>query len=120
MSDDTPIAPPAPPAPPSPEPAAEVDGTTKLLAVLGYPFFIVALIALLIDPYKTQRFSRAHAVQALVLNVVVWVLAWIPVVGWIVGLVAFVFAILAILKALKGEIYEMPLVYDFAKRFIDG
>lgn len=117
MSDETPVV---PPSSPGPESAGEIDGTSKLLAVLSYVFWIVAIIVLLLEPYKSQHYTRANAVQALVLGLVIWVLGWIPVIGWIIALVAFVFAIIAILKALKGEIYEVPVVYGFAKSFIDG
>ncbi len=118
MSDETPVTPPAPPAPVAPAPGG-VDGTSKLLAVLGYLFWVVAVIALLLDPYKSQYFSKAHAVQAIVLGLIMWVIGWVPVIGWIVALVAFVFAVIAILKALKGEVYEVPVVYGLAKGFIE-
>ena len=119
MSDETPVMAPPPPPPP-PAATDEVDGTSKLLAVLGYLFFIVAVIALVLDPYKSQHFSKAHAVQAIALNIVIWLLAWIPVIGWVLALVAFVFVVIAILKAVKGEIYEMPVVYGLVKSFVEG
>lgn len=123
MSDETPVTPPAPPAPPptpSPEVALEPDSTAKLLAVLGYLFWPVALVALLIDPYKAQFFSRANAVQALALGVVSWVAWMVPVVGWIVAVAVFIFAIIALLRALKGEVYEVPVVYNLIKSFVEG
>ena len=120
MSDETPVMPPAPPAAPPPEIVGEPDGTSKLLAVLGYLFWVVAIVVLLIDPYKSQYFSRAHAVQALVLGIIMWGVAWIPIIGWIIAFAAFVFAVIALLKALKGEIYEMPIVFNLARSFIEG
>jgi uncharacterized membrane protein len=120
MSDETPVAPPAPPAPPPPEIVGEPEGTSKILAVLGYLFWPVALVALLIDPYKAQYYSRANAVQALALGVVSWVAWMVPVIGWIVAVALFVFAIIAILKALKGEVYEVPVVFNLVKSFIEG
>lgn len=120
MSDETPVTPPAPPAAPPPEIVGEPDGTAKLLAVLGYLFWVVAVVVLLIEPYKSQMFSRAHAVQALVLGIIMWAVAWIPIIGWIIAFAAFVVAVIALLKALKGEMYEMPVVYNLAKGFIEG
>jgi uncharacterized membrane protein len=112
--------PPAPPEAPSPGTAGEPDQTSKLLAVLGYLFWPVALVALLIDPYKAQYYSRANAVQALAIGVASCVAWMVPVVGWVVAVALFVFAIIAILKALKGEIYEVPVVFNLAKSFIEG
>lgn len=120
MSDETPVMPPVPPEAHSPGTVGEPDGTTKLLAVLGYLLWVVAIVVLLIDPYKSQYFSRAHAVQALVLGIIIWGVAWIPIVGWLIAFVAFVFAVIALLKALKGEVYEMPIVFNLAKSFIEG
>lgn len=100
--------------------AGEIDGTSKLLAVLGYLFWVVAVVALLIEPYKDVYYSRANAVQAIVLGVVSWIAWMIPVIGWIVALVAFVFAIIALLRALKGEVYEVPVVFGIARNFIQG
>ncbi|HET6497917.1 MAG TPA: hypothetical protein VFH17_02540 [Coriobacteriia bacterium] len=122
MSDVNPVAPPAPPAPPPPAPsgAGQPDGTAKLFAALGYLFWPVAVVVLLIEPYKDAYYSRANAVQAIVLGVVWWIAWMIPIVGWVIGLVALVFAIIAIIRALNGEVYEVPVVYGIAKSFIDG
>jgi len=133
MSDDfqgTPPAPemPAPPASPAP-PAASGGGapsdTGKLLAAFGYIFWPVALIAILIDPYKDEKFVRLHAIQALALavgGIVLGIVANIPVIGWIVGMVAglaiFVFAIMGLIKALQSEYWEMPLVYGIVQQYI--
>ncbi|MCX8006851.1 MAG: DUF4870 domain-containing protein [Coriobacteriia bacterium] len=105
-------------------PGPESD-TSKILAVLGYLTGIVALIALLIEPYKNEKFVRLHAVQALALAVAGMVgsfLVSIPVLGWIagpiVGVAVLVFAIIGIVKALQGEYYQMPVVYDLVKQFV--
>ena len=129
MSDETPVAPPAPPAPP-PAPVVssdEPDSTTKLLAALSYLFGVVAIIVLLIEPYKNQRFAKFHAVQAIGLWVVgfaVNILWAIPVIGWIIAPIAsialFVFAVIAIINAFQGKYYEVPLLYNAIKSFIDS
>lgn len=133
MSDDFQSPPPAPPVapPPAPPVAPPVSGgdapsdTGKILAVLGYIFWPVALIAVLIEPYKNERFVRFHAVQALGLSVAgiaIGVIANIPILGWIVALVGgialFVLAIMGLVKALQGEYYEMPVVYGLVKSYI--
>lgn len=121
--DETTGMPPQPPAPPAPQvvggrPGPE-NSTSKLLAILGYIFWPVALVALLIDPYKGEPFVRFHAVQGLVLNVVTWIVWLIPVIGWIAGLVLLVFTVIAIIKAASGEYYEIPVLYEVTKSFIN-
>ncbi len=130
MSDDYQSTPPAPPAPPfAPAPAAgggdTPSDTGKILAILGYLTGIVALIAILIEPYKNERFVRHHAIQALgiaVASVVVSVIYAIPILGWVAGpllsLALLVFAIMGAVKAWQGEMWEMPVVHGIVKQYI--
>jgi len=117
-----------------PAPASD---TSKLLAALGYPIWIVALIAILIDPYKNEKFVKFHGIQALgfaVTIVVAWVvvvilniiLAFIPYVGWIIAMLlswvlwigVIVVAIMWAVKAYNGQYAEMPVVYGIVKKMI--
>lgn len=105
-------------------PGPESD-TSKILAILGYLTGIVAIIAILIEPYKNEKWLRLHAIQALglaVAGIVAQVVLALPVIGWIAGplisLAVLVFAILGIVKAWQGEYYEMPVVHDLVKQFI--
>jgi len=129
MSDDFQGAPPAPQAPPMAAPVGDRPGpasdTSKLLAAFGYIVGIVAVIAILIEPYKDEKFVKFHAVQALALWVVGIVISFvsiIPIIGWIVafvgGIAVFIFAIMAAIKAFQGEYYEMPVVYGFVKQYM--
>ncbi len=128
MSDDFQGTPPTPVAPPPVAPPTGGDGpsdTGKILAGIGYLTGIVALIAILIEPYKNEKFVRLHALQALALYVVMIVasiLNVIPLIGqiiWLVaGLAVAVFAIIGAIKAFQGQDYEMPLVYNFIKNYL--
>lgn len=136
MSDDfnsTPSAPPAPPAPGAPAPGGDVPSDTgKLLAALGYIFGVVALIALLMEPYKNERFVKHHAVQAIglwlagvVFSVGATIVGIIPIIGWIIALLIglasiglFVLAIMGAIKAFQGEMWEMPVLYGIVKSYI--
>jgi len=95
-----------------------VSDSEKILVILGYVFGIVALVALFIEPYKHNPFVRLNAVQALALWVI-GLFSWIPVVGWILGFAAFIVAIIAIIKAFQGEYYQIPVLYDLLKGFIE-
>jgi uncharacterized membrane protein len=153
MSDMTPPpVPPAPPMPPMPPAAsptppmagrapasgrpAPASDTSRLLAALGYPIWIVALIAVLIDPYKDEKFVKFHAIQALgfaVGVVVLWIaftivsiiLTLIPYVGaiissllwFVLSIGALVVAIVWAIKAYNGEYAELPFVYGIVKSY---
>lgn len=105
-----------------PGPASD---TSKILAAIGYIVGVVALIAILIEPYKDEKFVKFHAVQALALwvaGVAISLVSVIPIIGWIVafvgGIALFVFAIMAAIKAFQGEYYEMPVIYNLVKQYM--
>ncbi|PKQ20447.1 MAG: hypothetical protein CVT66_04720 [Actinobacteria bacterium HGW-Actinobacteria-6] len=126
MSDDFQGAPPAPPAPPVSAPVGDGSGpqsdTSKLLAALGYVIWIVALVAILIEPYKNEKWVKAHAVQALALNLAIYVVSAVTMplmgLGGIVALVGFVYTIILAVKAYNGESLEVPVIYGFVKQYI--
>lgn len=115
------------PAPPGGRPAP-VSDTSKLLAALSYPLWIpVAIIALLIEPYKTEGFVRFHAVQSIGLGLAAWIVSivvgMVPFLGWVVSpLLAIgllVYEILLAIKAYNGEYFEVPVVYGFVSNYVD-
>jgi uncharacterized membrane protein len=124
MSDMTPPPPPpaappaAPPAPPFAPPTGDympASENSKILAGLGYIIWIVALVGLLLDPYKDEPFVRFHSVQALALWAIAVVLGWIPFVGWLLAIVLIVFAIMAAINAFQGKYYEVPVLGGLLK-----
>ena len=121
----TPPAPeaPAPPAPPAPMAGmpgrpGPVSDTSKILAAVGYLVWPVALIAILIDPYKDEKFVKFHGYQALALAVVSMICWFIPYIGWAAGIAVLVFQIIALIKTLSSEYYEVPVVYGLIKNMI--
>lgn len=97
--------------------------TSKLLAALGYVVWPVALVAILIEPYKAEHYVKFHAVQALGFSLGMAVLSTVavvvPTIGPpIVSLAWFVIAVLWAVKAYNGELAQMPLVYDLVKSYI--
>lgn len=88
--------------------------SNKLLAAISYIGFLF-LVPLLVA--KDDAFARYHANQGLVLflaGIVIGIIAIIPIIGWIISLVGgvatFVFMILGIVNAVKGEMKPLPLI----------
>lgn len=101
-------------------PAPEND-TSKLLAALSYPLWIVAIIAILIDPYKNEKFVKFHAIQALALGVAIWAIGFVTsffLIGFFVWVAGFVYQVVLALKAYKGEYFEVPGIYGLIKSWI--
>lgn len=125
MSDDFQSPPPAAPqAPVTPGTDASPSSNGKLLSTLGYLYFIwpvPSIIALLIEPYKNERFVRLHAIQSLALGLAIWVLSGVLMfigIGWLVWMAGVVYGIILALKANKGEYFEVPVIYDMVKSYL--
>ena len=93
----------------------------KIFAVLAY-FGILVLVPLLSK--KESKFAMFHAKQGLVLLIgwiAMWVLGFIPIIGWILDFVLFiallVLSIMGIINAASGKTKELPVVGDLAKKF---
>lgn len=102
----------------------------RLLAALGYPIWIVALIVLLTD-MKQNRFMRTHAVQALGYTVA-WVVVYVafsiitalPFLGFGLALLWpflylawFVLALYYAYRAYQGQVFAIPVVSQFTERY---
>jgi uncharacterized membrane protein len=102
---------------------------------LAYFTFIPAVIFLLVDPYKKNRFVRFHSFQSIgiflftiilaaVMRIAVVVLGLIPHLGpllavlvlVILGLGLFILWQLLVVKALQGEMFQLPLIGNYAER----
>ncbi len=85
----------------------------KYVAALSY-IGILFLIPLLAK--KDSPFAQFHAKQGLVLCVVSILFSFIPFFGWLVNLGLFVVVVIALIKTLSGEAWEIPLVKDAVKK----
>lgn len=102
---------------------ADSKGNENLMAAASYLLgFVTGIIFLLIE--KQSRFVRFHAMQSTILFGGVFVvniaLGFIPILGWLVGLllslVAFILWILLMWKAFQGETYKVPYVGEMAEK----
>ena len=90
-----------------------------LCYVLGW---ISGVVFILIEP--ENKFVRFHAIQSIVtfgvLNVVGFILNWIPVIGgfvsWVISVLGFILWIVLMVKAYQGTKYKLPWAGDFAEK----
>ena len=108
----------------TPPPAAAM--THNAAAAIAYLTVIPAIILLLVDPYNRDRFVRFHAwqciwltVAAIVLRMVVWFLPGLFLFHMVfrafIGLILFIFWLLAIIHAAQGKIFKIPVIGDMAE-----
>jgi uncharacterized membrane protein len=93
----------------------------KIIAAISY-VGILCLIPLLAK--KDSKFCQEHGKQGFILflfEVAVMILGMLPVIGWaIIGpvgsLVSLIIAIIAFVKALQGEFWEIPVIGVYRKK----
>lgn len=99
----------------------------SIAGALAYFSFIPAIIFLLVEPYRSNHFVRFHSIQCLlfclatavvasVLRLLGLVVLWIPrigplflvLIGTVSALAALLVWIVLIVKALQGEMFQLP------------
>jgi fumarate reductase subunit D len=82
----------------------------KVLAALSY-LWILVFIPLFLK--KDSKFAQEHAKQGLIMFIVGLVgmfIFWIPLIGWLAWLVLVILNLIAIIKCLMGEFWEVPVL----------
>ena len=107
---------------------APLNDTNKLLTALSYPIWIIALIMILIDTSKKDKFVRYHAWQALWFNII-WYAGWFVLaiitfflgglLGWLFSVFMLVVSIIYAVKVYGGAYVEVPVIYNWFKKFIE-
>jgi len=88
----------------------------KIIAALSYVWILV-LVPLFLK--RNSAFAQFHAKQGLLLfiiEIVGWLIFWIPVLGQIVLVAVIVFAVLGIKSALEGKYWTMPVLGKYASK----
>jgi len=108
-------------------PSGDITDNDKLMAALSYPIPIVAIIILIAEDMKSRPFQKYHAVQALAVNVVLWV--GIGLLACILGVLSFMVGGLCgtipillwfvtlywAYEAYQGKYFEIKWLTDFLK-----
>jgi len=79
----------------------------KVTAILGYIGLLLWVIAYVAGDKEGAKF---HLNQGLILNIALLVCGFIPVVGWICGVVILVLVIMGIVSAAKDEEKPLPII----------
>lgn len=87
----------------------------RVMAALSYVLFLFIL-----PLGKTNsKFCQFHAKQGIIIFIawiVVSFLSWIPFIGWAAWVFLFVITMMAIVKTLRGEEWEIPYVSTYASK----
>lgn len=100
--------------------STDITSDDKIWAALGYPIFIIAIIMLLMEDKKKRPFIKFHAVQALAINVVVWLVAIILTavtlgIGGCIAPILWLLLIWPAVLAYQGKYFDIPVVTKFLR-----
>jgi len=87
----------------------------NVLAALSY-LWALCLIPLLGSKDEFVKFHARQGFVLFVIEVVLTLVIWIPVIGFLLGLVVGIVAIIGFIKALNGGRWEIPYVYNLSKK----
>lgn len=90
--------------------------SNKALAAISY-IWILFLIPLFLK--RDSKFVQHHAKQGLILfiiEVLISFVMWIPIIGQLLFLIALITAIIGFIKAINGELWEAPVLYNWSKK----
>jgi uncharacterized membrane protein len=123
------------PAETVPLPSAPVSPRDKLTATVAYLTFLPAIVFVLVEPFKRNRFIRFHSFQSIFLTVATILVAvalrilysfltLIPVAGYLLAWLAMAVALLGwvilwlvlLVKALQGQTFQVPVIGSFAEK----
>ena len=87
----------------------------KLMCILAYLIFFLPLIV--IPDSENGKFHANQGLLVLLLSVALSIIAVIPILGWIVGLVGWIFVVVLIvmgmINANNMEMKELPVIGKF-------
>ena len=94
---------------------------------IAYLTFIPAIIFLAVAPYNTNPKVKFHAWQSIFLTgawVCLWVLdivlAFVPIIGWILGFLLavglFILWLICIIQAFQGKKFVIPVIGPLAEK----
>lgn len=125
------------PAPGAPAAGTAASGglTSNVAGALAYFTIIPAVIFLVVEPYNKDRFVKFHAFQSLFFNlawlvlvfglmIVGFILALIPIIGWIIdvllwlaiGVGGFALWVYLIYKAYNEQKFMLPVIGKLAEQ----
>ncbi len=92
----------------------------KVVAIISYITFLGWIIAIIIHNKNRSDLGAYHLRQSLGLMLSMVIFAMIPVVGWLLNIILFVFWIIGLLYAIQEEQKPVPLVGVFYQDVFRG
>ena len=89
----------------------------RVKAIIAHLTPIGWVIAVVLNSNQKEEFTSFYIRQTLGLYVVGFVLQFIPILGWLIGIVVFAFWLLSLIYVVQGERKTIPFGYYFQDWF---
>ncbi|MCP3682990.1 MAG: hypothetical protein GY861_09890 [bacterium] len=92
----------------------------KTIAIISYLTWIGLLIAFIMNKDTKNDLAKFHIRQSLLIMIVGAIggmVFWIPIIGWILGIVLFVFWVIGLIGAINGEKKEVPIIGKLSQQW---
>lgn len=97
-----------------------LDSNAKLVGVLSYVTIIGWIVAIVLHSNNKSDFGAYHLRQSLGLFLTALIFTWIPVIGWLLGLVIFAFLIVGLIYAIQEDMKPVPFVGELYQSILSG
>lgn len=97
-----------------------LDSNAKLVGVLSYVTIIGWIVAIVLHSNNRSEFGAYHLRQSLGLFLTALIVTWIPVIGWLLGIVIFAFLIVGLIYAIQEDMKPVPFVGEFYQNVLSS
>lgn len=97
---------------------AHKDTGEPLLFLITYVLTWLTGILIFVTAGQKDKRLKFHAIQAVLLGVIMFILAWIPFVGWLIGALLWLYGLYIGYEAgYQGKDILVPVIGEYAKKY---
>ena len=92
----------------------------KLYALMAWAVFPLSSAYFILDKkYANDDYLMFHAYQSLAAGLIIWIIAFVPILQflmWLFQLVGVIVWLVGMFKAYEGERFKLPIIGDWAEQ----
>jgi uncharacterized membrane protein len=97
--------------------AAKSSGDSLLYLITYLLTWLTGILIFITAGQKDKRL-KFHSLQAILLGIVLFILAWIPFIGWLIGVLLWLYGLyIGYQGGYEGKDIEIPVIGPFAKKY---
>jgi uncharacterized membrane protein len=92
-------------------------GGTSILYVVAYILTWITGVIVFLIAKPTEKRLKFNGLQAIFLGIIIFILDFIPIVGWLIAIILWIVGVVAGIKAYQGQDMVLPVIGDWAKKY---